>query len=158
MRYVNKDITTVETGIIAHGVNCQGRMGAGVALALKTKWPKVYEIYMKQPTGHDMLGTSNIFPVAENLHVANCYTQEYYGSDGKRYASPDAIRESLTKVYELADILGIDVYLPKIGAGLGGLDWELDVEPILNDFDSQYMGVETYICTINRIGDYHGSY
>lgn len=45
MKYIKKDITTVNWGIIAHGVNCRGRMSSGVAAAIRSKWPIVYDKY-----------------------------------------------------------------------------------------------------------------
>ena len=42
MRYYKiEDITKATEQVIAHGCNCQGRMGAGVAKAIARKWPKV---------------------------------------------------------------------------------------------------------------------
>lgn len=145
---IEKDITTVTKGILAHGVNCQGAMGSGVALALKNKFPIIYVRYMNHATGHDQLGAAELITVGEELHVANCYTQEFYGPGDKRYASVEAIEESLRGVYTVAANLNLDVYLPKIGAGLGGLDWITDVVPIIEELNSQHENVDTYICVI----------
>jgi len=96
MKYLQKDITSINRGIIAHGVNCQGAMGSGVAQSLKTKWPKIYSIYMKRPTGASMLGTADIILVDElaPVYVVNCYTQEFYGRRKVKYASPEAIQKA----------------------------------------------------------------
>lgn len=32
--------------VIAHQVNCQGKMGSGVAKVIRDKYPKVYETYL----------------------------------------------------------------------------------------------------------------
>ena len=145
IKYEHKDITTVEVGIIAHGVNCQSAMGSGVAKAIKTRWPRIYEGYMAHPDGKEALGSAHIMMVGEVLWVANCYTQEFYGPGDRKYASVDAIRESLESVFMFAQYMGVPVYLPKIGAGLGGLDWELEVEPIINELHEQY-DVHTTVC------------
>lgn len=146
VNYINKDITTIKEGIIAHGVNCQRRMGSGVAKAIKEKWPIVYERYMETPKGRDMLGTAHIINVDVNLFVANCYTQEFYGNDGKRYASIEAIDAALQAVFAYAEIMELPIYLPKIGAGLGGLDWETEVAPIIEQMNTRFPGTDTYIC------------
>jgi O-acetyl-ADP-ribose deacetylase (regulator of RNase III) len=135
MLTINKivqDITKVEHGILCQGVNCQLAMGSGVALAYKIKWPAIYSRYMDGPCGKDALGEAMFIEVEDNVVVANLYTQEYYGRDGKRYASPEAIEESFRKTVAEAIKLDLPIYLPKIGAGLGGLDWEADVVPALN--------------------------
>lgn len=134
-----KDITEATTGIIAHGVNCQRAMGSGVALAIKTKWPLIYEMYMVSSTG---LGDADVIEVDNMLYVANCYTQEFFGSGG-RYASPEAIASSLRTVYETATLYNMDVNLPKIGSDRGGLDWETEVLPIITSLDDEFEDVTT---------------
>ena len=44
-RQITADITTITEGAILHQVNCQDKLGAGVALALATKYPKVKQRY-----------------------------------------------------------------------------------------------------------------
>ena len=147
---IQKDITTVESGVVAHGVNCQLKMGSGVALAVRKKWPIVYESYMASPSGVKMLGTAhmiNIHPAFDDLFVVNCYTQNFYGYGGGKYADIDAVEESLTSVFDIAYTHELDVYLPKIGAGLGGLDWESEVLPIIERIDTAYNNKLTiHIC------------
>ena len=92
MKIVNTDILTVTSGIIAHGVNCQGAMGSGVAKVLYTKYPEVREVFMQ--VGKGDLGSVTIVPVTSELTVVNCYTQEFYGYDGKRYADLEALASS----------------------------------------------------------------
>lgn len=147
---LNKDITTVTRGIVAHGVNCQGAMGSGVALAIKNKWPKIYEEYKKLPMGKAMLGTAQLVPINDDdtLFVANCFTQVFYGTSG-RFADPDAIERSLHLVYRWADYYNLPVFLPKIGALRGGLDWETEVFPIIQQLDSKWDHIETTVCVID---------
>ena len=47
INYLTKDITTVDRGIIAHGCNCQGVMGSGVARFLRDKYPQIFPEYAK---------------------------------------------------------------------------------------------------------------
>lgn len=139
---IHKDITTATSGVIAHGVNCKKRMGSGVALAIKNKWPVIYEVYLESKSS---LGMVDTIEVGDLLYVANCYTQENYGSDGSRYASLDAIALALHSVYEFANQYNIDVNLPKIGSDRGGLDWVTEVLPIINKLDLEFNKVQTNI-------------
>lgn len=147
IQYINQDITTVEFGIIGHGVNCQRAMGSGVALAIKTKWPVVYDRFMQGPSGRNALGKVQMIPVSNDLYVANMFTQEFYGRDGKRYASPEAIEHAFQSIAYHAHSWQWPVYLPKIGAGLGGLDWEADVLPALNNATEDHHNINLTICT-----------
>lgn len=145
IKYLKKDITTVEKGIIAQGVNCKLKMGSGVAKAIKNKWSCVYDTFINSPHGYKMLGNVVYVPISENLFVANCYTQNNYGSDGKKYANVDAISTCLHNVFTVAEDKTLNVYMPRIGCGLGGLSWEYDVEPIIMFYDRIFK-LNIYIC------------
>lgn len=145
MKIIEKDITTIPGGIILNGVNCQDVMGSGVAKALFTKWPKVKEQYHAIGKENMHLGLVDFVQVEENTIVANCWTQEFYGSNGKRYASVDAVRECATKVFEQ---FGGKIYTPQIGCGLGGLSWEKEIEPLFLELEIKYNTVDLTVCVI----------
>ena len=149
VKIVNRDITTVTAGILCHGVNCQGAMGSGVAKAIKEKWPEVYQIFKNSDVGRDMLGAIKMVKPSgyPDLTIYNCYTQEYYGRDGKRYASLDAVRESLYKIFRIAETTNETIHLPKIGCGLGGLDWDSEVSPVITKY-SESFEVPVYVYEI----------
>ena len=146
--YLKKDITHLDMGIICHGVNCQHKMASGVAKAIRKKWPIAYEHYMGQPKGATMLGVASMVPIYENdsLFVANCYTQNLYGYGGGRYASVDAIRKSMTQVMMSGDYYDIPVYMPKIGCGLGGLKWDEEVAPVIENLSNFFDRVNIFVC------------
>jgi len=142
---IKKDITTVELGVILQGVNCQHVMGSGVALAIKTKWPEVYDAFINTHPRDRRLGNVNIIKLGESLWVFNCFTQVFYGRDGKRYASLGGISETVMKGFIFAKVNKLPVFMPKIGCGLGGLDWESEVEPIIEELRDKYQVLVT-IC------------
>lgn len=148
LHIINKDITTIEApAIIMHGVNCQARMGSGVAKALYEKYPRVKEEYLKIPKEYMELGFTQLVEVKDKLFVANCFTQYFYGYDGRLYANTDAIKTCLDKVVGLCSIHNIKtIYSPKIGCGLGGLDWEDDVKPIFEATQELHPEIEIIIC------------
>lgn len=97
IRNINGDVTAPIKGIIGHGVNCQGVMGSGVALAIRNKFPKAYAEYLalcarKEP--EELLGTTQLVQITDDLYVANMFTQLNFGGDGKVYASLDAVRSA----------------------------------------------------------------
>ena len=125
---------------ICHQVNCQGRMGSGIAKQIKERWPVVYEQYIagfkaieeESINWEDQLDVSEVLlgrlqqvKVNDKQTVINMFAQQYYGYDGKRYTSYDAfwaclggIRNSVPK--------GSKIGFPaKIGCGLGGANWEV---------------------------------
>lgn len=149
MEYIKQDISAVTRGIIAHGCNYFGVMGAGVAKILKDKYPLCFVEYaewlQRFPKRNQTLGMCNLVNVDIDLYVANCITQGLESYDGQ-LATPRAIRNSLSEAYAHAFELKLPMYLPKIGAGLGGLNWEKDVEPIILELADAYDDVDTYVC------------
>lgn len=130
MKHIKKDILTVTHGIICQQVNCQKVMGAGLALAIRKKWPVVYDYY-KNSKGK--LGQLRIIDVAQGLHVANLFAQDNYGTD-KRHTNYSAFEKALTTLatwcFTEPQYLG-KVYIPyKIGCGLGGGNWTVVQEII----------------------------
>lgn len=145
IEYVYGDITAVDNGMLLHGVNCSGVMGSGVALAIKNKWSGVYTDFKSRDIGEAMLGKFYPVKVERNLYVGNCYTQLKYGKDGKVYASLNAIAKSVLSAYKFAELNNITtIAMPKIGCGLGGLNWG-DVSDIINTINKQYPTIATKV-------------
>lgn len=129
---VEGDITTATSGYILHGVNLQGKMGAGVAKAIADKWPVVKEVYMEK-LSRASLGDISVAVVSDGLAVINCHTQRYYGRDGRKYASYDAADEAFSNAAtwimgqrSVSGAIGLpQIHFPQIGCGLAGGDWNI---------------------------------
>lgn len=121
------DLFTTTARAIAHGVNVDGRMGAGIALPIRNKFPKMFSEYrlycvtdVLQP-GHTHTWTDG------QTVIYNCASQDRPGP----YASLDWLDTSVREALTDADTRGIErIAMPRIGCGIGGLHWE-DVEPLL---------------------------
>jgi O-acetyl-ADP-ribose deacetylase (regulator of RNase III) len=135
-RYIFGDITETELRNIAHGVNCQDKMGSGVAKALFTKFPEVkeeYHKYNKRWKPEELLGKV-CDVLLDNKDIYNCYTQFNYGYDGKRYVNYPAIVDCFRELRYLEESEQMEgpLAIPKIGCGLAGGDWNI-VEQLIND-------------------------
>jgi O-acetyl-ADP-ribose deacetylase (regulator of RNase III) len=158
IEYITKDITTVTHGVVAHGCNVQGKFGAGVAKSIRTKWPEVYDSYIQKcsinPTHPALLlGQCDIVQLGGDMYVANLFTQLNYGREKKAYASPDAIYEAVQTCMQFcldSQVIWEDflpLYMPRIGCGLGGLDWDKDVGPAVEHLAEQ-LNVQLYVCDL----------
>ena len=136
VKYVKGDLTNATERYIAHGCNAQGVMGSGVALAIRNKWPKAYIDYVRYIKDGGTLGGS-IVSVNDDKYIINLITQEFFGNDGKRYASPPAIMKSLVDTIWDYNISGT-IAIPEIGCGLGGLNWNGDVLPVLERIETDF--------------------
>jgi O-acetyl-ADP-ribose deacetylase (regulator of RNase III) len=118
------NILSVTSGIIVQGCNAQGVMGSGVAKAIRDMYPENFETYKAFETINGLhLGDVVIHKVNDELSIYNCITQEFYGKDGKKYVSYEAIHKSMKMVAGHASRSNKAVHYPMIGAGLGGGDW-----------------------------------
>lgn len=106
---------------IAHGCNCQKKMGAGIARKIASKWPQAYSIDLKMG---GKLGKLTFCDVkvdgGKSLRIFNLYTQQFYGrKKGHCYFDYDAFKSSLEMMCENLDEHST-VGLPLIGTGLAG--------------------------------------
>lgn len=128
----------VTTGHIVHGCNAQGVMGSGVALAVKRKFPKAYEDYIRIHHDHGLkLGVAYPYAIYSDLVVWNAITQDGFGSL-TRNTSYDAIQtcfEQINKTLSQAPSSYCEFHIPKIGAARGGGNWEIIREIIEQTMD-----------------------
>lgn len=156
LKIINGNILHAKSGILAHGVNCRGVMGAGLARQIREKWPVVYKRYMEEPVGPEMLGSVQFVEIGQlikdkpPLVVANCWTQVFYGMkpphDGAaQHADYKAIEEALTKVVQRAIDDNTCVHIPMwIGCGLAGGDPAV-VSKIVEDIQSKLLFKALYL-------------
>ena len=129
MKFKNERLENATEYYIMHGCNAQGVMGSGVAKSLRDKFPLIYNYYRKIQEIYG-LKLGNIIPVKRyDKCIINAITQEFYGRDGKKYASYDAIVECIEKLLTYEPIKNrmdkVSIAIPKIGCGLGGLNWQV---------------------------------
>lgn len=132
--YKTGDLMEADESTIAHGCNTVGLMGAGVAKLVRDKYPDAYQQYRVACNNHAFLvGTAQ--PVLDRTDgnsrlVYNLGTQRDPGPD----ATPWGIFLSFANMAESAWRMGItDIAIPRIGAGIGGLDWDKDVSPAIEE-------------------------
>ena len=142
--------------VIAHQVNCQGKMGSGVAKAIRDKYPKVYETYLNTcaynlsngNSPEHLGGEADFIKINDNREVVNLYGQINYGYNGKRYTNYALLALALDKMFFLLDEAGDrEVAIPyKMGCDRGGANWTF-VEELLNDY-SEIFNVDVYIYSL----------
>lgn len=130
LKVVTGNLLNEDKGILVHGVNCQGKMGAGIALEVKRRYPQVYRSYFQFGNGarwqpSHLLGSVNFVPITPELVIVNAFTQEDYGNDGRRYVSYDAVDRCFAEINQYALRTGLPVKYPRIGAGLAGGNWDI---------------------------------
>lgn len=143
MKKIKGDIITeIYSGnydLVFHGCNCFNKMGAGVAKVLADEFPMIRIADAAVESGRHKLGHATrcdiTLPNGKTVIILNCYTQVYYGR-GDKYFNYEALKIILKGIRERYS--DKKILYPKIGAGLGGGDWEL-IESII---DSIFYGLD----------------
>ena len=116
---------------LAHGCNCQGSMGAGIATGFRDRYPQMYAEYRRRCKAQPRL--------------FNLGTQEGVWHARATY---EAVEASLKSMREQADREGVtSIAIPRTGAGYGGLSWKkvrAIVEAVFGDWDGTLVVYEEF--------------
>jgi O-acetyl-ADP-ribose deacetylase (regulator of RNase III) len=151
IKFIQGDLLKAKTQYIAQGVSTgtQEGLGTGLALEISRKWPEAQKQF-KSFTHHNQFQGGAIFvvePTKQRPGVIYIATQpDMY------HATMPFLNRGLRNLARLCAKRQIgSVTLPKIGAGLGKLDWVTQVKPVmmqhLSDGATQFI-----VCEEFRIG------
>jgi O-acetyl-ADP-ribose deacetylase (regulator of RNase III) len=133
----------------AHGCNCQGSMGAGIAVGFRERYPEIYEQYRarcKAKPRELNLGDVILWKENGKPWVFNLATQEKIW---RARATYEAIETALTRMRELADAEAVEsIAIPRIGVGYGGLSWKkvrVIVERVFANWSGRLIVYEEFV-------------
>jgi len=148
IKFVSGDILRTTSSYIAQGVatGTQEGLGTGLALKISSKWPDVQK-HFKQFARSQKFQGGDLFVVAPSKNRPGMiYVATQPDMDS---ASLSFLNRGLRKLarYSVKHQLE-SVSLPRIGAGLGKLDWEDEVKPLLikhlEDLDTNFVIYEDF--------------
>lgn len=121
LHFTNGDMFDTDVDIRVNTVNCVGVMGAGVALAFKTRYPAMFRDYKKAcDAGEVQPGRLNVWRTLTEW-IINFPTKRHW-RENSRY---EDVEDGLKALRQYLDNVGksVRVALPALGCGHGGLDW-----------------------------------
>lgn len=123
------DLFKSECQVITVPVNTVGVMGKGLALAFKLKYPDLFKVYRELCRSKELrVGVPYLYRQGSDRDVLLFPTKMHW-KDPSRL---EWIEEGLDYVYDTYEELGIEsLALPPLGCGNGGLDYLLDVRPVI---------------------------
>lgn len=136
---------------IGHGVNTRGFMGSGIAKTVRALYPSVYREYRTYCHTIGLVGGDHLPLRAEEYvgdnerWILNIASQEAEGRNAKYTFLETALEKAFDWV-SAAALTGLA--LPKIGAGIGGLEWN-DALAIIENRASHYPDLITEVWTFN---------
>ncbi len=126
IEYVEGDLfaNKYKAQAFAHGCNCQGSMGAGIATGFRERYPEMYQRYRARCKAEPRLfnlGDVWLWREEDQPWVFNLGTQE---GVWRARASYEAIETALERMRAQADLENVtSIAIPRIGVGYGGLSW-----------------------------------
>jgi O-acetyl-ADP-ribose deacetylase (regulator of RNase III) len=125
---------------ITNPINCDGIMGAGLALTFRKKYPSMYRNYKLRCV---VVGKPYIYEVSDSKQILNFPTKKHWRNKSRIEYIEDGLSYLVTNLEEM----GItSLAIPMLGCGLGGLNWEEDVFPLVTKYLSPLkIEVEIYI-------------
>jgi O-acetyl-ADP-ribose deacetylase (regulator of RNase III) len=136
LEYRKGDLFSARGGTLVIPVNCRGVAGCGVALQCKQRYPGWFREYrascrdgllwLSHPVLHD-----GLVPQIISLPTKD---------DWRRPAWLFGVEMGLIGLVGLCERCGVDhLAMPRLGCGVGGLDWE-EVRPLMEEYLSRLPG------------------
>ena len=141
----NENIFDSDAQVIVNPVNTVGVMGKGLALDFKNRYPKMFTEYKKACQYHLIdIGKLYYYPGSkcDERDIIFFPTKKHW----KSKSTIDYIEKGLQNFVETYKDVGIhSVAFPRIGCGLGGLDWEGTVKPLMIKYLSSLEDLEVQL-------------
>lgn len=108
-------------------------MGAGIAKAFRDRWPTLSEYFGKfVKNGGNTVHRLNVYDSLTDryMDIASFPTKHHW----RNPSDLALIKRSAEALLKMADDnKWKSIYLPRPGVGLGGLNWETQVKPVIKD-------------------------
>ena len=138
----NGDIFKSKCEALVNPVNIKGIMGKGLALAFKTKYPAHFENYKRACQNGEMTTDKVLAYQEKNGPMIICLATK---ADWRDSSKMEYVSAGLDDLVKQIKTLGIrSVAIPKLGCGLGGLDWN-KVRPLIVEKLSALDGINVEI-------------
>ena len=131
IHYIKGNLFTSNAKVIVNTVNTVGVMGKGIAADFKKIYPDMFNEYKLQcEDGTIDIGKLSLYKTP-NKWILNFPTKKHWRSP----STVEYIEKGLKQLVRDAIKLQItDIAMPKLGCGNGGLDWEIQVKPIIEKY------------------------
>ncbi|MCC6670868.1 MAG: macro domain-containing protein [Planctomycetes bacterium] len=132
LHYVSGDILLSSASLLAHGVAPNDHFSSGLALALRERWPAMVKDFRHWCHQHSPRPGDVWIWSGPGIRVAHLLTQDEakdaHSHPGR--ARSDHVNHALRNLARAIEQERVaSLALPRIGTGVGGLDWEV-VKPL----------------------------
>ena len=139
--YVVGDLFTSPAKVLVNTVNTVGVMGKGIAYDFKRIYPEMFKEY-QYFCEQGMFNTGQLW-LYKTPHkwILNFPTKKHW----RNKSEIEYLEKGLRKFADTYDKKGIEsISFPMLGCGYGGLDWEREVQPLMEEY-LQPLPINVYI-------------
>jgi len=130
--------------VVAHQTNCRGVMGAGVALAIREKYPEIMPEYQEACLSRNMLGQCQLIATEDERYIANLFGQDRFGSGTQTdYEALQSAFNSLADLMQTHRLTSLSMPY-KLGCGLAGGDWNIVFKMLKKAFTGKHLRLELW--------------
>lgn len=130
VEYRTGDLFSSDADALAHGCNCQGVMGAGIAVQFRKRFPEMFREYRARClNGTFGVGSCFAWDAPDGKTIYNLGTQQYPGACARLEDVKTSLITMLTMPHKANHPIKT-IALPRIGCGYGGLNW-FDVKNVI---------------------------
>ena len=136
LTYTEGDIFDSSATCIVNPVNTVGVMGGGLALEFKKRYPHMFHVYTKHcKSGALQVGRIMFYRAVGDTRIICLFPtkEDWHNPSSLNYIERGL--KAFTQSYQEWEIQS--VAFPKLGCGLGGLDWEHHVQPMMERYLSE---------------------
>jgi O-acetyl-ADP-ribose deacetylase (regulator of RNase III) len=158
--YKTGNILDDDADWIVNPVNTVGVMGAGLAKQFKDKYGSHYFNHYKTRCNNGQLATgrvnyymredwltTNKHIPNDNAHIINFPTKKHWRDNSKvEYIECGLNDLAASPIYlKIGKTSAKSIAFPRLGCGLGGLDWETQVRPLMEEFAARLPEIEVRV-------------
>jgi len=130
LSFVTGDILESTAQCIVNPVNTVGVMGSGLALKFKKRYPSMFDAYKIQcKNGSLNTGRLMFYKMSDADRIICLFPTKQHWQNPSTLEYIDRGLDAFIQHYAEWDITS--VAFPKLGCGLGGLNWDYHVGPLL---------------------------
>ena len=150
LKFVKGDMFLTVCMAIGHGANCEGYMGAGIALEIRHRFPFAFQQYKKAcQSGLFVPGVTQTVQCEDKIIVNMATQAKIRRRDGSGGAKKEWIEKCLRNISCNYKKWGYNsIAMPIVGCSLGGCSWT-DIRPvfekIFKDCDLKVVVYEEYL-------------
>ena len=129
--YVDSDLFQSPAKVLVNAVNTVGVMGKGIALRFKHVYPDMFKAYQQLcENGQFDIGDLMLYKTPDKW-ILNFPTKKHW----RDKSQPEHIDAGLQKFDSIYGEEGItSISFPLLGCGAGGLNWETQVQPLMEKY------------------------